>query len=696
MKRKFMMIAVLAMSALAMVSCKKDKINENEKAVDGEKVTFHATIAETVCTAEGEKTHINGNGDLFVFDVDDLFGVYSTEMGKCTDGGFKCHINRVDESNGGFDFDLCGVAWPYESDPSIAAYPYRWKTSGSFIAWFNTDSDGNVTVQYGFPPTQYYMEGNVASDTYPMIGWYNGNNNFTFYPFMSLLKVNIKGYAKVGSIVLEDKNHDLIGRTAPLPVDEKSIKDFGKEGFAFIGQNFNTITLNCMSQYTNYRAVELKHEGTDFYFVVPACTLKHFTLKVMDEMGNTLLTQLGAIKDGAKSRTIHTLEIPEMIFDFDGLCLTSNSSGSTVQVTGYQNLQNVNLQMCKESNGQMSKWGNVSEQEISLGEGEKLYFKNNSSSLSTSSNHAQFVITGDVTASGNIMSLLNNTSLKDYCFNHLFAGCTGLTSIDGLSLPSTTLKRGCYESMFEGCTALESVPEGLLGHAETLSPSCYKSMFKGCTSLSSANLNLTKITCVYCYESMFDGCSHLTECNGIIEINADAMRCCMNMFNGCSALTTAPTMMINEAPSYGFQSMFNGCTALKNVDVDITATKAGKCSYYSMFNGCARLQSGPTLLPATELSEMCYFRMFSSCKSLGTPIEIEAENVSAVRCCESMFTFCNKLPSVTVHFTDWPTNGTSSWFNQVTSNNGTFYCPAGLPGERGTSRIPEYWNVVNN
>lgn len=456
-----------------------------------------------------------------------------------------------------------------------------------------------------------------------------------------------------------------------------------------------------MSQYTNYRAVELKPEGSDFYFVVPAGTLEHFTLKVMDETGNALLTQPGAIKDGAKSRTIHTLEIPEMIGSFnydDFLCLASNRNGSTVQVIGYQDLQNVNLQMCWEStDGQMSNWGNVSEQEISLEEGEKLYFKNNSSSLSTLSNHAQFVITGDVTASGNIMSLLKNTSLKDYCFNHLFANCTGLTSIDGLSLPSTTLNRGCYESMFEGCTALESVPDCLLDQAETLSPSCYKSMFKGCTSLSSANLNLTKITCLYCYESMFDGCSHLTECNGIIEINADAKQCCMNMFNGCSALTTAPTMTINEAPSYGFQSMFNGCTALRNVNVTINATTVGKYSYYSMFSGCARLQSGPTLLPATELSDMCYYRMFSGCRNLRTPIEIEAENVSAARCCESMFAFCNMLPSVTVHFTDWPANGTSNWFTSVTSSS-TFRCPTDLEDERGTSRIPTNWSVerLNN
>lgn len=92
------------------------------------------------------------------------------------------------------------------------------------------------------------------------------------------------------------------------------------------------------------------------------------------------------------------------------------------------------------------------------------------------------------TLSGNIMSIYNEnfvglTQLTiSNCLDHLFEGCTGLTSAENLILPATTLVNYCYASMFKGCTSLTTAPE--LPALSLSSEGVYSSMFEGCTSLT--------------------------------------------------------------------------------------------------------------------------------------------------------------------------------------------------------------------
>jgi hypothetical protein len=62
------------------------------------------------------------------------------------------------------------------------------------------------------------------------------------------------------------------------------------------------------------------------------------------------------------------------------------------------------------------------------------------------SNYTQFKITGKVSCTGNINSLLDyngiNVGLKPYCYRSMFEGCTGLTTAP--ELPATTLASYCY------------------------------------------------------------------------------------------------------------------------------------------------------------------------------------------------------------------------------------------------------------
>jgi hypothetical protein len=58
------------------------------------------------------------------------------------------------------------------------------------------------------------------------------------------------------------------------------------------------------------------------------------------------------------------------------------------------------------------------------------------------------------------------------------------------------------------------------------------------------------------------------------------------------------------------------------------------------------------------------------------------------------FQDCTSLKYIDVDFLAW-SNNNGSWFWNNWSSTGTFYKPASLPTERGNSRIPDGWTVVN-
>ena len=93
--------------------------------------------------------------------------------------------------------------------------------------------------------------------------------------------------------------------------------------------------------------------------------------------------------------------------------------------------------------------------------GDKVYIRATSSNASFSERegYISFVISGSVSASGSIMSLLDKNcsgdSVPDYAFDSMFQNCSSLTAAP--ALPATTLADSCYKSMFEGCSNLSSI-----------------------------------------------------------------------------------------------------------------------------------------------------------------------------------------------------------------------------------------------
>ena len=123
--------------------------------------------------------------------------------------------------------------------------------------------------------------------------------------------------------------------------------------------------------------------------------------------------------------------------------------------------------------------------------GDKVYIRatgSNATFSETSSKWIKFVISGSVSASGNIMSLLDKNcggnSVPEWAFYRLFYGNSTLTTAP--KLPATTLAERCYAYMFCECDALTTAPELT---ATDLENGCYAHMFANCINLNSITVH---------------------------------------------------------------------------------------------------------------------------------------------------------------------------------------------------------------
>ena len=317
----------------------------------------------------------------------------------------------------------------------------------------------------------------------------------------------------------------------------------------------------------------------------------------------------------------------------------------------------------KLNNGEWRTWDRLAPAHISLAYGDKLYLKSDDTKpMAEGYNiYKYFVMTGQIYAYGNIMSLLNfSDTLPNFAFLRLFNECTALTSAP--ELPATKLGEACYYGMFYGCTTLETVHEL---PATKLKYMCYYGMFQGCTSLTAAPTILPATTLVEkCYYGMFYGCTSLTQAP-VLPATTLVKNCYYAMFSGCTSLTTAP---------------------------ELPATTLADYCYYQMFYGCTSLTTTPAL-PATTLVTYCYAGMFVNCTSLTTAPELNATLLD-IDCYNSMFNGCTKLNYVKAMFINDLdlSRFIKNWLSNV-SPTGTFVKNANATWTNADAGIPSGWTV---
>ena len=189
----------------------------------------------------------------------------------------------------------------------------------------------------------------------------------------------------------------------------------------------------------------------------------------------------------------------------------------------------------------------------------------NTAFASSTDDYNNFVITGQISASGDLTSILNEVGgdvvLQENAFIAMFRGCTSL--VQAPELPSTTLANYCYNAMYYGCTSLVQVPEL---PATSMANSCYSSMFRGCTSLVQAPALPATSLANSCYNAMFRGCTSLVQVPELPAITL-AGNCYNSMFYGCTSLVQAPALPATSLANSCYNAMFRGCTSITSHDV---------------------------------------------------------------------------------------------------------------------------------
>jgi hypothetical protein len=323
---------------------------------------------------------------------------------------------------------------------------------------------------------------------------------------------------------------------------------------------------------------------------------------------------------------------PEPVPHDDYLCFTSHGQ-STVKLTQQGNPYDGSDLKTIQYKLNDNDWQDWDLNEISLSDGDKMYLRGDVILLSESRyTYKKFVMTGSISASGNIMSLIDYSKLHPYEFCMLFSGCTALTQAP--TLPATQLTEYCYYMMFNGCTSLTAAPEL---PATTLAKSCYYEMFGSCPITQAPALPATTL----------------------------AESCYYYMFFNCTSLTTAP---------------------------ELPATTLANSCYGSMFYNCTSLTTAPAL-PATTLADHCYYEMFLNCTSLTTAPDLNAPELSS-SCYSRMFNGCTNLNYVKALFNTIPSSAyTSDWLSGV-STTGTFVKNSKANWQvTGASGIPAGWTI---
>ena len=155
---------------------------------------------------------------------------------------------------------------------------------------------------------------------------------------------------------------------------------------------------------------------------------------------------------------------------------------------------------------------------------------------------------------------LNTVDVSD--MTYMFAGCSGLTSLNLSKFNTQNVTDMCY--MFYGCSGLTSLD---LSKFDTQNVTDMSVMFNGCFGLTSLDLSNFNTQNVKDMTHMFYACSGLTSLD-LSKFNTQNVTDMSGMFFGCSGLTTiyVSDKFVTAKVDDG-ADMFFGCTSLKGATV---------------------------------------------------------------------------------------------------------------------------------
>lgn len=326
----------------------------------------------------------------------------------------------------------------------------------------------------------------------------------------------------------------------------------------------------------------------------------------------------------------------------------SNATNTTnyIELNTYSSPDTITLEYTKDGTNWTSWTSTSGVLTVQLEEGEHVSFRGNNNGISSnsrnpsdSSYYRYFSASGDIRASGNIMTLIDKSGRSTTiptvgCFRYLFSRL-GSHLLSAPTLPATTLSGGCYRGLFSDCTNL-TVPPTL--PATSIPSAAYCDMFKN-TGLTTAPALPATSLAEHCYYSMFYG-SQITETP---ELPATTISTAsyIYMFGNCRNLTTIRNIAATNCPASGMAGMFGNCTSLVNPPTLNVVGTVGAEGMMGMFRGCSSLTSTP-ILRASIIGQDAYTQMFMDCGNLRTISPIQATQIG-ISGMSSMFTRCRSI-----------------------------------------------------
>jgi len=260
--------------------------------------------------------------------------------------------------------------------------------------------------------------------------------------------------------------------------------------------------------------------------------------------------------------------------EFGELCFTALQSNSKINMShAGTNASNTKPVMYYSTDGRQT-WNLWDYSEITLANvDDKVYFYgDNPNGFSKGEyDYSTFNLSGQISVSGKIMSLISRYADRDipnaHCFRELFKGAGALKDAQYLVLPSNTTD-SCYKGMFSstGITVAPNLP------AETVTNRSYMQMFQFCSSLTTIqSFGLKRFdtssssNSAFC-SNMFSYCGNLVNIPDVLEPTELAPDCYWKMFESCTSITKAPMLPAkNTAVRNVYQEMFDGCASLNNI-----------------------------------------------------------------------------------------------------------------------------------
>ena len=247
---------MLAAAALAALSCQKEYSEEDVAEQICESDFVAIAPAETKTSLDGINIHWTKGDQISIFEGTTINHKY--QVADNADGKSYASLNRIADD---------GFAAGASISVNLAFYPYSTETN------LDVSDDGNsFTISTTLPSTQAYAENSFGNGVYPMVAMTSStaDKDLCFQNICGNIKIQLKGTAKITSIVIAGNNNEILCGAADMTITSDAVPSLEMKG------DGKSVTLDCED------GVQLNEDtAISFVIVLPPVTFTNgFTATV--------------------------------------------------------------------------------------------------------------------------------------------------------------------------------------------------------------------------------------------------------------------------------------------------------------------------------------------------------------------------------------------------------------------------------